>query len=66
MPSLLIQVVESENMNGKIQAVIAKARGFLNFDRFKVNVLFYFGNLKPVTTKILLMPKINSFARSQK
>ena len=35
-----------ENMNGRIQAVIAKARGFLNFDRFRINVLFYFGNLK--------------------
>jgi len=34
-----------ENMNGKIQAVIAKARGFINFDRFRINVLFYFGKL---------------------
>ncbi len=34
-----------ENLNGKIQAVLAKARGFLNFDRFRVNVLFYFGKL---------------------
>jgi transposase len=34
-----------ENMNGRIQAVIAKARGFLNFDRFRINVLFYFGKL---------------------
>jgi transposase len=34
-----------ENMNGRIQSVIAKARGFLNFDRFRINVLFYFGNL---------------------
>ena len=34
-----------ENMNGRIQAVLAKARGFNNFDRFRINVLFYFGNL---------------------
>jgi transposase len=35
-----------ENLNGKIQSVLAKARGFLNFDRFKINVMFYFGNLR--------------------
>lgn len=34
-----------ENLNGRIQAVLAKARGFLNFDRFKINVMFYFGKL---------------------
>ena len=34
-----------ENMNGRIQAVLAKARGFKNFDRFRINVLFYFGKL---------------------
>jgi transposase len=34
-----------ENINGKIQSIIAKARGFLNFDRFRINVLFYLGNL---------------------
>lgn len=34
-----------ENTNGKIQSIIAKARGFLNFDRFKVNVMFYFRHL---------------------
>ena len=34
-----------ENMNGRIQSVIAKARGFLNFDRFRINILFYFGKL---------------------
>ncbi|MGC4128199.1 MAG: ISL3 family transposase [Bergeyella sp.] len=34
-----------ENMNGKIQSVIAKARGFLNFDRFRINTLFHFGKL---------------------
>jgi transposase len=34
-----------ENINGRIQAVIAKARGFYNFDRFRINVLFYFGKL---------------------
>jgi transposase len=34
-----------ENVNGRIQAVLAKARGFVNFDRFRINVLFYFGKL---------------------
>jgi transposase len=34
-----------ENINGRIQAVIAKARGFFYFYRFRINVLFYFGNL---------------------
>jgi transposase len=34
-----------ENTNGKLQAIIAKARGFANFDRFRINALFYFGNL---------------------
>jgi len=41
-----------ENMNGKIQAVLAKARGFLNFERFRINALFYFGNLKLMPLKI--------------
>ncbi len=41
-----------ENMNGKIQSVIAKARGFVNFDRFRINVLFYFGKLNFVPQKI--------------
>ena len=34
-----------ENINGRIQAVLAKARGFMNFERFRINVLFYFGKL---------------------
>lgn len=34
-----------ENINGKIQSVIAKARGFRNFERFRINALFYYGNL---------------------
>ena len=34
-----------ENMNGKIQSVISKARGFLNFERFRINALFYCGKL---------------------
>jgi transposase len=39
-----------ENLNGRIQAVLAKARGFKNFDRFRINVMFYFGklNIKPL------------------
>ena len=34
-----------ENVNGRIQAILAKARGFNNFERFRINVLFYFGKL---------------------
>jgi transposase len=34
-----------ENKNGAIQSVVAKARGFRSFERFRINVLFYFGNL---------------------
>jgi transposase len=34
-----------ENKNSKLQSIIAKARGFINFDRFRINALFYFGNL---------------------
>ncbi len=41
-----------ENMNGKIQAVIAKARWFINFDRFRINPLFYFGSLNLIPQKI--------------
>ncbi|NCT16546.1 MAG: ISL3 family transposase, partial [Flavobacteriales bacterium] len=40
-----------ENMNGRIQSVIAKARGFINFDRFRINVLFYFGKLNLLPQK---------------
>lgn len=42
-----------ENLNGRIQSVLAKARGFLNFDRLKINVMFYFGKLQ-FSTKYLL------------
>jgi transposase len=35
-----------ENNNGKLQEIIAKGRGFVNFERFRINALFYFGNLK--------------------
>jgi transposase len=41
-----------ENVNGRIQAVLAKARGFINFDRFRINVLFYFGKLDIEPLKI--------------
>lgn len=39
-----------ERTNGNIQSVLAKARGFKSFDRFRINVLFYFGklNLSPL------------------
>lgn len=40
-----------ENLNGRIQSILAKARGFLNFDRFKINVMFYFGNLQLLPLK---------------
>jgi transposase len=42
---------KQENLNGRIQAVLATDRGFLNFDRFKINVMFYFGNLDLVRLK---------------
>ncbi|WP_139188184.1 transposase, partial [Arachidicoccus rhizosphaerae] len=35
-----------ENTNGRIQAIVAKARGFANFERFRINALFYYGNLQ--------------------
>jgi transposase len=41
-----------ENTNGRIQAILAKARGFKNFDRFRINVLFYFGKLDIFPLKI--------------
>jgi transposase len=41
-----------ENTNGRIQAVLAKARGFKNFDRFRINVLFYFGKFEINPLKI--------------
>ena len=41
-----------ENINGRIQAILAKARGFKNFDRFRINVLFYFGKLDIFSLKI--------------
>lgn len=41
-----------ENKNGAIQSVIAKARGFRNFERFRINTLFYFGNLNLVPQNI--------------
>ena len=40
-----------ENLNGRIQSILAKARGFLNFDRFRINVLFYFGKLELLPQK---------------
>jgi transposase len=40
-----------ENLNGRIQSVLAKARGFANFERFRINVLFYFGNLNLLPLK---------------
>jgi len=41
-----------ENTNGRIQAILAKARGFKNFERFRINVLFYFGKLDIFSLKI--------------
>lgn len=34
-----------ERTNGNIQSVLAKARGSKRFERFRINVLFYFGKL---------------------
>ncbi len=34
-----------ENNNKKVQEVIANGRGFKNFERFRINALFYFGKL---------------------
>lgn len=34
-----------ENLNSRIQSILAKARGFRNFDRFRINILFHFSNL---------------------
>lgn len=36
---------QHERINGNIQSLLAKARGFINFDRFRINVLFYFAKL---------------------
>lgn len=41
-----------ENLNGRIQAVLVKARGSSNFKRFKINVMFYFGDLDFIPLKI--------------
>ncbi|MFH1004199.1 MAG: ISL3 family transposase [Bacteroidota bacterium] len=41
-----------ENTNGRIQAVLAKARGFRNFERFRINILFHFSNLNLFPLKI--------------
>ena len=38
-------LLKQGHLNGRIQTVLAKARGILNFDRFRVNILFYFGKL---------------------
>ncbi len=37
---------QHERINGNIQSLLAKARGFINFDRFRINVMFYYGKLK--------------------
>ncbi len=33
---------QHERINGNIQSLLAKARGFINFDRFRINVVFYY------------------------
>ncbi len=40
-----------ENINRRIWSVITKARGFFNFDRFRINAFFYFGNLDLIPQK---------------
>jgi len=37
---------QHERINGNIQSLLAKARGFLNFERFRTNVMFYYGKFK--------------------
>ena len=37
-----------EHCNANIQRLIIKARGFKNFKRFRINLLFYYGKLKLV------------------
>jgi len=51
----------NENTNGKIQVVMTKMRGFINFERFKTNTLFYFGNLKLFSQKYSNTQKQKSF-----
>lgn len=36
---------QHERINGNIQSLIAKARGFVNFERFRINVMFYYGKI---------------------
>lgn len=38
---------QHERINGNIQSLLAKARGFINFDRFRINVMFYYGKIIP-------------------
>lgn len=40
-----------EQCNAKIQRLLIKARGFKNFYRFRVNILFYYGKLNMVPLK---------------
>ena len=41
-----------ENMNGRIQALITKSKGYLNYERFRIHVLFHYGNLNPFPQNI--------------
>lgn len=43
-----------ERTNGSIQSILAKARGFKSFERFRINALFYFGKLDLAPTKDLV------------
>ena len=36
---------QHERINGNIQSLIGKARGFVNFERFRINVMFYYGKI---------------------
>ncbi len=40
-----------ERTNGSIRSILAKARGFISFERFRINALFYFGKLNLLPTK---------------
>lgn len=43
-----------ERTNGSIQSILAKARGFKSFARFRLNALFYLGKLDLLPTKDLV------------
>jgi len=55
------QSAKHQNTNGKTQVVMTKMRGFINFERFRTNTFFYFGNLKLFLQKYSNTQKPKSF-----